>query len=90
MGAIRAGLVFQLKAAITPELIMDRERQLFRWVVLAFASHARIGGGGPSKNSVSLTQNVGFYFRNLKIAAFCILMSYFMENKLKKISIDSW
>lgn len=30
VGAIRAGLVFQLKAAITPELIMDREQQLFR------------------------------------------------------------
>ena len=30
VGAIRAGLVFQLKAAITPELIMDREQHLFR------------------------------------------------------------
>ena len=27
---------------------------------------------------------------NLQIAAFCILMSYFMESKLKKISINSW
>ena len=36
--------------------------------------------------------NVGFYVRNLQIAAFCISMSYFMESKLKKkkISIDSW
>ena len=30
-------------------------------------------------------RNVGFYLRNLQIASFCILMSYFMENKLKKI-----
>ena len=29
-------------------------------------------------------------FRNLQIPTFCILMSYFMESKLKKISIDSW
>ena len=28
--------------------------------------------------------------RNFQIAAFCISMSYFMESKLKKISIDSW
>ena len=31
-------------------------------------------------------RNVGFYLRNLQIAAFCILMSYFMESKLKQIS----
>ena len=31
-----------------------------------------------------------FYLRNLQIAAFCILMSYFMKSKLKKISVDSW
>ena len=43
----------------------------------------------PSKNIVSSTLNVGFYLRNLQIAAFCILMSYFMESKLKKILIDS-
>ena len=30
------------------------------------------------------------YLRNLQIAAFCILMSYFIESKLKKISVDSW
>ena len=28
--------------------------------------------------------------RNPQIAAFCILLSYFMKSKLKKISIDSW
>ena len=44
----------------------------------------------PSKNTVFSTWNVGFYVRNLEIVAFCILMSYFMESKLKKISIDSW
>ena len=43
----------------------------------------------PSKNSVSSTYNVGFYPGNLQIAAFCILMSYFMESKVKKISVDS-
>ena len=31
-----------------------------------------------------------FCLRNLQRAAFSILMSYFMESKLKKISIDSW
>ena len=36
-----------------------------------------------SKNTVS--SNVGFSLGNLEIAAFCILMSYFMESKLKKI-----
>ena len=41
----------------------------------------------PSKNTVS--SNVGFSLGNLEIAAFCISMSYFMESKLKKISIDS-
>ena len=35
----------------------------------------------PSKNTVSSTKNV---------AAFCILMAYFTESKLKKISINSW
>ena len=44
----------------------------------------------PSRNTVSSTQNVAFYLRNLQIAAFYILMSYFMESKLKKISMDSW
>ena len=44
----------------------------------------------PSKNNVSSTWNVGFYPRNHQIAAFCISMSYFMESKLKKISIDGW
>ena len=44
----------------------------------------------PSKNTASSTQNVGFYLRDVPIAAFCILMSYFMESKMKKISIDSW
>ena len=44
----------------------------------------------PSKNTVSSTCNVGFYLRDLQIAAFCILISYFMESKLKKIPIDSW
>ena len=43
-----------------------------------------------SKNTVFSTENVGFYLRNLQIAAFCILMSYFMKSKLKKISIDGW
>ena len=42
----------------------------------------------PPKNSV-LDLNVGFYLRNLQIAAFCILMLYFTESKLKKVSIDS-
>ena len=43
-----------------------------------------------SKSTVSSTYNVGFYLRNLQMAAFCILMSYFTESKLKKVSIDSW
>ena len=42
------------------------------------------------KNTESSTLNVGFYFRNLQIAAFHILISYFMESELKKILIDSW
>ena len=42
----------------------------------------------PSENTVSSTQNVEFYLRNLQITAFCFLMSYFMESKLRKISID--
>ena len=29
----------------------------------------------PSKNTVSSTQNVGFYLKNVQIAAFCILLS---------------
>jgi selenocysteine lyase/cysteine desulfurase len=29
VGAIRAGLTFQLKAAVTPDLIMEREHYLF-------------------------------------------------------------
>ena len=44
----------------------------------------------PSINTVSSTYNAVFYLRNLQIAAFCILMSSFMESELKKISIDSW
>ena len=36
-----------------------------------------------------LTSNVGFDLRNLQIAAFCILMSHFMESMLKKRSINS-
>ena len=40
----------------------------------------------PSQNTVSSTKNVGFYLRKLQIASFCILMSYFMESKLKKIT----
>ena len=43
----------------------------------------------PSKNTMSSTNNAEFYPRNLQIAAYCILMSYFMESKLKKIPIDS-
>ena len=50
----------------------------------------------PKKNSsfekhcvLDLEFRIFFYLRNLQIAAFCILMSYFVENKLKKISIDS-
>ena len=43
-----------------------------------------------SKNTMSLTKNVGFYLRKFQIVAFCIIMSYFMESKLKKITIDSW
>ena len=31
-----------------------------------------------------------FYLRNLQIASFCTLMSYFAERKLKKIPIDPW
>ena len=31
-----------------------------------------------------------FFLTTLQIAAFCILVSYFMESKLKKILIDSW
>jgi selenocysteine lyase/cysteine desulfurase len=30
VGAIRAGLVFQLKAAVTLDLIMEKEHYLFR------------------------------------------------------------
>ena len=44
----------------------------------------------PSKNTMSSIWNVGFYLRNLRIAAFRILMSYFMESKLEKTSTDSW
>ena len=42
------------------------------------------------KSTVFSTQNVAFYLRNLQIAAFCTLMSYFMESKLKKITINHW
>ena len=42
------------------------------------------------KKIFSSTYNEGFYLRNLQITAFCILMSYFRESKLKKVSIDSW
>ena len=41
-----------------------------------------------SKNTVS--SNVGFSLGNLEIAAICISMSYFMEIKLKTISVNSW
>ena len=44
----------------------------------------------PSKNTVSSTLNVWFYLRKLQIASFCILMSYFVESKLKEIPIDCW
>ena len=40
--------------------------------------------------TLSSTTNVRFYLRNLQIASVCILMSYFMESKLKKIPIDRW
>ena len=43
-----------------------------------------------SKNTVSSTWNIGLYLRNLQIASFCILISYFMESKLKKITINHW
>ena len=42
------------------------------------------------RKTLSSTQNVEFYLRNLQITAFSILMACFMECKLKKISIDSW
>ena len=34
VGSIRTGLVFQLKMAITPELIMEKEHSLCRCVAL--------------------------------------------------------
>ncbi|KAK7474251.1 hypothetical protein BaRGS_00034494, partial [Batillaria attramentaria] len=42
VGAIRAGLVFQLKAAITPDVIMAREQQLFRRAREAWRSVANL------------------------------------------------
>ncbi|KAK7097022.1 uncharacterized protein [Littorina saxatilis] len=38
VGAIRAGMVFQLKSAVTPELIMQKEHDLFRQAVEAWRS----------------------------------------------------
>ena len=36
-----------------------------------------------------LPKTLKFDLWNLQMAAFCVLMSYFVESKLKKISIDS-
>ncbi|KAL8616794.1 hypothetical protein ACOMHN_017831 [Nucella lapillus] len=38
VGAIRAGLAFQLKSAITPDLIMHKEREMFRRAMEAWGS----------------------------------------------------
>ena len=42
------------------------------------------------KNISSLQRHCVLDPRNYQIASFCTLMSYFMESKLKKISMDSW
>ena len=66
-------------------LYKEVKKTTSRTLVYRFERQTDIKNFLPLRNTVSSTYNVGFYLRNLWIAAFCILMSSFMESKLKKL-----